>query len=160
MNSKQSGNKLENEVKRLLDLASIPYEQENTENGRKSGSVDFKLKNPVAYLECKRFTDNLSVKLDSEDHDIKWSQVIFLFGKHTENAKRKVKNEKDKTIAGFIVQESTDNRLYFIHIQDFIAWWMVSIKKSLNLADVQRIGNEVGNIREIVDRIGDNVDKE
>jgi len=139
VNSKQSGNQLENEVSRLLNAASIPHTREDTIKGKRKGSVDFILDNPKAYIECKRYTSTLSFKYDSEDHDIKWSQLIILFKKHLEGY-----------TSGLIVQESIDNRLYFIHIKDFMTWWITNTKKSLNLLDVQRIGSEIGNIKELV----------
>ncbi len=150
--AKQVGNDLETEVAKLLDEASIPYLQESTvSSGRKrvKGSVDFVLKNPIAYIECKAYTKSISYKYDSEIHDIHWSQLLILHKKHIEGY-----------VSGLILKENTDKRLYFIRIEEFMKNWLVSSKKSLNLADVQRIGSEIGNIRELVDRTGDSVDKE
>jgi len=141
--AKQVGNDLETQVAKLLDAASIPYIQESTvSSGRKrvKGSIDFTLKNPIAYIECKAYTKSISYKYDSEIHDITWSQLLILHKKH-----------KEGYTSGLILKENTDRRLYFIRIEDFMSNWITSSKKSLNLADVQRIGTEVIDIRELIE---------
>lgn len=130
--SKTVGNDLENQVKKLLEHSKIPYVQEHTVNikgTRTKGSVDFILKNPVGYIECKCFTKRISFKLKSEIHDIKWSQVEFLYKKHLEGC-----------FSGFIFKEHTDNRLIFVHVSDFIFHWTNTLAKSFNLREVLNMG--------------------
>jgi len=150
--AKQVGNDLEKEVAELLNKAGIPYVQESTvTSGRKrsKGGVDFILKNPLGMLECKRFTKLLTVKLGSEDHDLKWSQVIILYREYMKG-----------NVSGLVVQETNDKTLYFIHINDFMGWWIVNTKKSLNLTDVKEMGIKILDIKDIVGKVGDSVDKE
>lgn len=127
--SKQAGNELECIIAKWLEEAGIPYTQEKTmsEIGRRTaGKVDFVLKNPEGYLECKRYTDRITLKLNSQQHDIKWSQICLLS-----------KAGKKTPLTGFLFQETKDLNIYFMHIDAFIDFWSSSKKSSLNLNDIK-----------------------
>lgn len=135
--SKTLGNELETTVKNWLDQSGIPYEQESTmtQNGKRSkGSVDFKLTNPIGFIECKRYTDRLTFKCMSEIHDIKWSQVEFLY------------KNRDCEVCGFMVKEALEDCCYFIPIQSFISYFMHTDSKSINSKDVKNIGMKVNGL--------------
>ncbi len=137
--SKSVGNDLESEVAKLLDEAGIPYVQESTVTSSKkrtSGSVDFTLKNPIGFLECKRFTKRLSLAFKSKDHDIKWSQVEFLNRKMLEGH-----------ISAWVVQESSDKTLIFILQRDLILWWANTQQRSLSLEMARKIGREITDLK-------------
>lgn len=131
-NSKTSGNALEKDFALLLENSGIPYTQENTMSQfckRVKGSVDFVTKNPVGYFECKAFTDRLTFKLNSEKHDVKWSQITFLNKKILLGFK-----------AGLVIRENTDKRLIFVDVKDFLTLWTNTTSKSINLNTALKIG--------------------
>ena len=99
---------------------------------RTKGSIDFILENPEGYIECKRFTDRITYSLNSEQHDIKWSQIEFLHKKYLEGH-----------LAGFIFQETYDKRLIFVHIRDFVIHWIKTSAKSMNVKQALIIGREI-----------------
>ena len=133
--SKKIGNELENIVAQMLNQAQIPYSQETTTTSLKTrckGNVDFKCYNPLAYLECKRFTKLISYKLNSENTDIKWSQIQFLNKARISNAK-----------AGFILREATHQELYYLSIESFIEHYCSNKKNSINLNDLKKIAQVI-----------------
>lgn len=137
LSSKVVGNELENEVKELLIASGIPFKQESTVNmarKRVKGSVDFILENPIGFIECKKFTQRITFKYKSEDHDIKWSQIEFLHRKYLEGY-----------LAGFILKENSDNRLIFVCISDFMRRWINVSSKSINVKQALSIGRIITN---------------
>jgi len=138
--AKSKGNDLENEVKHLLNLAGIPYEQESTmgEHGRRvSGSVDFIIKNPEGYIECKRYTKSITFKVNSNQHDIKWNQICFL-------------SQRRSSESGFIFQETNDKGLYYMNITKFLEVWANSNKSSMNLGDIKEHGTLIEDFKWLI----------
>ena len=136
--SKTHGNELESTVKQWLIDSSIPFEHESTvtQNMRRTkGSVDFKLLDPVGFIECKRYTDRLSYSVNSEIHDISWSQISFLY------------RNKDCFISGFIVQESKSDDIYFIPIKSFVAYFVEMDAKSINQSNIIKIGTKITDMK-------------
>lgn len=99
---------------------------------RTKGSIDFILENPEGYIECKRFTKSLTFGFKSETLKLKWSQVEFLSKKSYEGH-----------LAGIVIQETSDKRLIFVHIRDFVCWWINGSAKSLNVQQALSIGREI-----------------
>ena len=126
------GKELEERVARMLEDAGIPYQWENTlyHKGRKKGGIDFKT--DTIWIECKHFTDRLTYKVNSEDHDIKWSQVCML-NNHNMNGQK----------AGFIVRELRDRRILWLPIKSFLKHYISSKKKSITVDELEGISTEI-----------------
>jgi len=122
-------------VAKMLEDASIPYEWEETlyHKGRKKGGVDFVT--GYAKIECKHYTKRLTYKANSEDHDIKWSQVAIL-NQHSMNGLK----------AGFIVREQTDERLLWLPVRELLKHYISTGKKSITLKEVEKIGTEINDV--------------
>ena len=126
------GRELEKKVAAMLEDAKIPYKWEDTlfHKGRRKGGIDFKT--DYAWIECKHFTDRLTYKLNSESHDIKWSQVCIL-NKHRLEGKT----------GGFILREEADNSILWLDIERFLNHYTDSEKKSINIEELKEIAEEI-----------------
>lgn len=129
------GKELEKQVAKMLDEAGKRYEWEDTlrHGGRKKGGVDFVT--PYSKIECKHFTKQLTYKVNSEDHDIKWSQICIL-NQHAING----------LMAGLIVREETDNRMIWLPVKSLLKHYISTGKKSINLSEIEELGRVIENL--------------
>lgn len=130
--SKVVGNDFESLILSMLDDAGIPYVQESTVTGSKKrvgGGVDISTKNPVCFFECKRYTKSLSFKLNSEDHDLKWSQIQLLMKKRNEGY-----------LSGLFLKEASSEEIVFIEITKFMLWYANNTRLSINYEISKQIG--------------------
>ena len=131
-NAKAVGNDFESLILKMLDDAGIPYIQESTVTGSKKrvgGGVDISTKNPICFFECKRYTKSLSFKFNSEDHDLKWSQIKLLMKKRNEGR-----------LSGLFIQETSDSDIVFIEITKFMLWYANNTRLSINADISKQIG--------------------
>jgi len=129
--AKSTGNETESIVEKWFQELGVPCKRENTmanTRTRSKGSVDF-IGDTFA-IEVKHFTKLLTFKYKSEDHDIKWSQIEYLS-----------KASEDK-VRGLLITE--DNITFiFIHVNNFIKWWIDINRKSINIDIAKSIGYAV-----------------
>ena len=138
ISAKTQGNITESIVESWLQELGIKYKQENTMSNtrtRSKGSVDFT--GPNIAIEVKKFTKSLSVKILSEDHDVKWSQVCILSREHT----------KDKK-SGLLITEDNISFIY-IPIGSFLKWLSDTKRKSITFDIGAKIGYIVRNSEDL-----------
>lgn len=122
--AKTQGNEAESIIESWLQLAGVEFKRENTQKGRRKGSVDFE--GELICFDVKKYTDRLTVSFKSEQHDIKWSQIEYLF-------------ENKNKVSGLICTEDCLT-FYFVDISVFISWWIESNIKHLKTSDIENMG--------------------
>jgi hypothetical protein len=142
-NSKAVGNDFESLILKMLDDAVVPYIQESTVTGSKKrvgGGVDIVTKNPICFFECKRYTKSLSFKLNSNEHDLKWSQIQLLMKKRNEGH-----------LSGLLLQEESDSKIVFVEIMAFMLWYANNTRMSINSEISKKIGRVVDDMKWITE---------
>jgi len=132
--AKTVGNTTETIVEEWFKALNIPVTRENTMSNtrtRVKGSVDFT--SDLLAIEVKRFTKSLSFKVNSEDHDLKWSQIGIL-------NKARMKGK----LAALLITEDDVNFL-FIKIENFLHWFSNNNRKSITYDIGLQIGYVVRN---------------
>ena len=125
--AKTQGNEAENIIESWLQLAGVEFKRENTQKGRRKGTVDFD--GELICFDVKKYTYRLTFAFKSDAHDIKWQQIEYLY-------------QNRNKVSGLICTEDCLT-FYFVDISVFISRWLETSTKHLKSSEIDDIGVKI-----------------